>query len=361
MVSTFFMLDTIGILLYAFSVGCSVAYGKPHSANERNTIMSSEWTTFPDGAKFNPGDTLVSPQRLYYCALDADGSFSIYRGDPRTAATTERAWSTNTPLPAGWSYPQMLLRKGPWNHGVKNLQLVAQGTPYLQRLWESGGSSDVSVPMSGSLRDDGRLVLQQNNHEVWSNGFSDPVVEYVVKTITYDIPSAKIKKDSPHGTLEQELDNTRSDIPQHMKVSKGISTSVTSTWSNATGFSATVGGEVTAGVPGVASSKVSFSASVSNTFTFGRSDVKTQSLTWEFDLTAPPKKRYKGIAEINEAEFEVPYTVVGELHFKSGYKLSNHSFSGIYAGKNSYLGLYSVVDVTDPVEKHVLSRNILVG
>jgi hypothetical protein len=247
----------------------------------------------------------------------------------------------------------MLLRKGPWNQNLKNLQLVAHGGGHLKQVWQSGGSSDVNVPMSATLGDDGKLILQQNNQEVWSNGYSDPVVEYIVKTISYDIPSAKIKTDSLHGTLEQELDNTKSDSSQHMKMSKSTGTAVTSTWSNATGFSATVGGEVSSGVPCVAQAKVSFSASVSNTFTLGGSKATNVAITFEFDLTAPPRKKYKGIADINEAEFDVPYTVVGELHFRSGKKLVNHKLSGIYTGKNSYLGIYRVVDVTEGIENLV--------
>lgn len=42
---------------------------------------------------------------------------------------------------------------------------------------------------------------------------------------------------------------------------------------------------------------------------------------------------------------EVPYSVFGELHFRSGRRVK-HRFSGIYQGKNGYLGKYVVDDIT---------------
>jgi hypothetical protein len=63
-------------------------------------------------------------------------------------------------------------------------------------------------------------------------------------------------------------------------------------------------------------------------------------------LSVPAGKTYRGWASIRQAEFEVPYTAIGELHFKSGRKV-RHKLHGTYQGKTGYLGVYHVEDVTD--------------
>ena len=293
------------------------------------------------------GDYIYSPSRLYIGVLEANGDFNIYRGESPDDPGKILVWGTNTgrsPSADPFVYC-ILLRKGPFDQRIKNLQIFSrEPNQPLRQVWSSGGSSDLTSEIAGFLGDDGKLSLRQNDQEVWHNGFSDPVVEYVVETIDYDIPRARIKSDTPHGTLEQVLENNV-DIEQEMHMSKKTSTTMTSSWSNATGLKATISGSVTGGVPGVASATVTMSAEVSNTFTLGGSTSKAVDIGFDFTLKVPPKKKYRGSADINEAEFEVPYTVVGELHFKSGSKL-RHKLSGTYQGKCGYLGIYRVDDIT---------------
>jgi hypothetical protein len=133
-------------------------------------------------------------------------------------------------------------------------------------------------------------------------------------------------------------------------MSKKTSTTVISSWSNTTGFKATVGGKVTVGVPGVSSGEANWSFEASNTFTLGGSTSSALEITFTFDLLVPPNATYRAWAQIKEAEFELPYTVFGELHFKSGKKI-RHKLSGTYQGKNGYLGFYQVDDITKGREK----------
>jgi Clostridium epsilon toxin ETX/Bacillus mosquitocidal toxin MTX2 len=303
------------------------------------------------------GDYIYSPSRLYFGALQANGEFNIYQGESPDDPAKNKVWSTNSgrSWPADSSLDGIVLRKGPFDHSRKTLQIFADDQ-HLISIWNSGGSTDLTNEVVGLLGDDGKLSLQQNGNEVWSTGFSDPVAEYIVDTIEYDIPRAKINADAPQGTLEQELENN-GDLEQEMHMTKKTSTTLTSSWSNATGFKATVSGTVTGGVPGVSSASVTMSAEFSNTFTFGESTSKAVDIGFDFTLKVPPKKKYKGTAEINKAKFEVPYTVFGELHFKSGKKIK-HKLSGTYHGKCGYLGIYRVDDVTAGAPKMVLMKYI---
>jgi hypothetical protein len=299
-------------------------------------------------------DYLYSPSRTHIAVFEEDANLNIYQGESPDDPGKKKVWSTGANLPSDREATLLVLRAGPFDHGTKNLQIFAgyKGGGTFMQLWASGGSRDLASPMTAVLGDDGNLTLRQNGQTVWSNGYSDPLVEFIVETIEYDLPRGTIKSDTESDVLEQKLHNGGA-IDQSMKMSKSTSTSVTSTWSNATGFSATIGGEVTAGVPGVASAKVSMSASVSNTFTLGGSHSTTTNIGFDFNLNVPAGRTYRGWASVRQAEFEVPYTAVGELHFKSGRKI-RHKILGTYQGKTGYLGVYNVEDVTDGNNKAVM-------
>ncbi len=307
----------------------------------------------------NGVDYIFSPSRTHIAALEENGEFVIYAGESPDDATKQLGWSSGAKVPPGYQVVSMGIRKGPFDNRKKNLQIfmgkISGGS--LTQLWASGGSGDLQSPMEVTLRDDGNLSLRQNKdgewQEIWNNGYSNPVVEFVVEAIEYDIPRSKMQTDTQTDVLEQVLDNTKSNQDQTMTMRKDVTTTVTSTWSNATGFTATISGEVTSGVPGVASAKVSMSASVQNTFTLGGSKSKSDSVGFNFNLNVPKGTKYRGWANIQTAEFEVPYTVTGELRFKSGRKV-RHTLSGIYHGKTGYLGLYHVEDVTTDEHKPVM-------
>lgn len=279
--------------------------------------------------------------------VEEDGNLNVYQGESPDDPGKKRVWSTGSTLPSDREANALVLRAGPFDHSIKNLQIFAayKGGGTIMQLWASGGSRDLASAMVAVLADDGNLTLRQNDQTVWSNGYSDPLVEFIIEAIEYDVPRGTIKSDTEADVLEQQLHNGGA-INQNMKMAKSTSTSVTSSWSNATGFSASIGGEVTSGVPGVASAKVTMSASVTNTFTLGGSHSTTNNIGFDFDLNVPPGRTYRGWASVRQAEFEVPYTAVGELHFKSGRKV-RHRLSGTYQGKAGYLGVYNVDDITD--------------
>ena len=305
----------------------------------------------------NGPDYIYSPSRTYFAVLEENGDFTTYGGENPDDPAKVKVWSTNSSgrLPAGYVVSVLMIRSGPFDRSKKNIQIFAhnpgQGST-LTQIWNSGGSRDLTSSMRAVPGDDGKLALLQNNQEIWNNGFSDPVVEYLVEDIAYDVPRGKITSDSDTDVLEQVLQNN-SDIQQQMHMSKQTTTTVTSSWSNATGFTATIGGEVTSGVPGVASAKVTMSSSITNTFTLGGSKSKALQVGFDFTLAVPPHKTYRGWANVRQAEFEVPYTVTGELHFRSGRKAQG-KLSGIYQGKTGYLGVYHVDEMKDGVARPVM-------
>jgi hypothetical protein len=300
--------------------------------------------------KFYVNDYIYSPSRLYFAVLEANGEFNIYAGESPDDSAKIKVWSSNRRVSPPFEHLELYLSYFPAldNKNMLYVLMNRPGNHYFEVVWRSGGSGDLKSPIEARLGDDGKLSLRQNQNgvwnEKWNNGFSDPVVEYIVETLDYDKPRAKIKSNADVGILEQILQNDTS-VDQTMKMSRKHTTAIVSSWSNATGLKTTVGGKVTVGVPGVSSGEASWSLEFSNTYTFGESTSNSFEIGFDFNLTVPANKTYRGWAQITQAELEVPYTVFGELHFKSGRRIK-HKLSGTYTGKNGDLGRYHIEDIT---------------
>jgi hypothetical protein len=304
---------------------------------------------------------LPSPSGLYFGMVEHDGKFVVYRG----ASPEDKhdvLWSTSVSNPAVVQGARDIMLSFGHKEYVASpvyARVVAQKDSRFYDLWTSGkvdiGKTDT---IKAVVEDDGSLCLyglgegepSSAAKVLWKSDKTDPVVEYIVERIDYDIPHAKIGARTDSSILEQILHNNSPVKDQTMHMSKKTSTTVISSWSNSTGFKATLGGKVTAGVPGVSSAEANWSFEASNTYTLGESTSSALEITFTFDLVVPPNATYRAWAQIKEAEFELPYTVFGELHFKSGKKI-RHKLSGTYQGKNGYVGFYQVDDITKGREK----------
>ncbi|MGG5886058.1 hypothetical protein ACLF3G_02890 [Falsiroseomonas sp. HC035] len=294
-------------------------------------------------------DYLYSPSRLYFAVLEENGDFNVYRGETPEDPARILVWSNGASarMPSGHVVTVMVLRAGPFDHGTKNLQIFSHDPnrgSTLRQLWASGGSSNLASPMVAMLGDDGSVVVRQDDHDVWTSGFSDPVGEFLVEQITYDAPRGTIQADNEVDVLEESVTNN-GDVSQSMKMARSTISTVTSNWSKTHSAQFTIGGELQVTIPGVGHAKVTSSTSVTDTFTFGETRAKATSIGFEFPLVVPAHKTYRGWASVREAKFEVPYTVFGELHFRSGAKVK-HAFSGTYQGKTGYMGTFQIDDVT---------------
>jgi len=317
-------------------------------------------------------DYLVSPSRIYFGILEGDGKFVIYRGGS-PEDRHDALWSTSVSDSKLAKSAQQIFVSFSHDAYVDNpvyIRTVARRDespvgPRYYSLWTSG-KVNLKKPKTDTIKagveDDGNFCLYvlgqgEPSSEArvgWKSNKTDPVVEYIVDRIEYDTPRAKIGVRKDTQILEQTLTNNSS-RDQSMQMSKSTSTTVLSSWSNTTGFKATVGGKVTVGVPGVSSGEANWSFEVSNTFTLGGSTSTTSQIGFNFNLLVPANATYRGWAQIQEVEFELPYTVFGELHFKSGRKMW-HKLSGTYQGKNGYVGVYVVDDITPGKEKAELFR-----
>jgi hypothetical protein len=313
-------------------------------------VISEGMELYPPGAVAGRGlDWLYSPSRLYFAAFEANGDFNVYRGDNPDDPGRTLVWSNaaSRSIPAGYVPVSMKLRAGPFDRNTKNLQTFChhptRGST-LTLAWQSGGSRNLAAPLVAALRDDGGLVLRQGEAEIWWNGFSDPVKAFIPQRVTYDAPRGTIHTDEEVDVLESIVNNDGDITQPGMKLSDSRTVTFTSTWSKTHTASFSIGAELQVALPGVGHAKVTSTTSTSDAFTWGETKTKTKTIGFELQVNVPAHATYRGWASLRQADFEVPYTVLGELHFQSGAKVT-HQFSGMYKGRTGYTGVAHIVPV----------------
>jgi hypothetical protein len=284
--------------------------------------------------------------------IEPTGDFTVYQGGPPDNPDKQKVWSTEsssrrgpndmvgiTFFPTDW-----MLERG--EGGPRHMQVHAQNGR-AHYLWQdnSWGTPNWKDATECVLTDEGSLQLRQNGQTLWNNGFSDPIVEYILDDCSYDTDHVTRSKPKDKGAMEQDLENN-TELEQSMTMSKSLATSVTSSWSNTFGVKASISAKAAVKIPLVGSGEVTVSTEVSNAYTWGGSQSSTTTINISIPIRVPPHKKYRGYAFLQEVEIEVPYTMRGEFHFKSGRKVTQ-TIVGIYKGMNSYLGSYRVDDITD--------------
>jgi hypothetical protein len=304
-----------------------------------------------DAGALTVNDYVYSPSQVYFGALEKSGDFTIYAGESPSDPEKAKVWSTGSAMPAGYEVTQMLIRKGPFDNRVKNLQIFCHDPNHgstLTQAWQSPGSSDLDSVMEGRLADDGSLSLRQLDRVVWDNGFSDSLLDYSLTKIDYDTRPDQVHR-KPVGEpqiLEIQRVKNGTGAPQTFPLEKTSVLSTTHSWSNKTGITVGVKSTTSVSIPLVGSESVEWSASVTDEFTFGKSVSDTQSIKLTLSLTVLPGKTYKAWASITQIEFELPFTTTGVFRFKSGRQIAR-TIQGTFRGLSGYVGQAGYDDITD--------------
>ena len=86
------------------------------------------------------------------------------------------------------------------------------------------------------------------------------------------------------------------------------------------------------GIPMVFEGKVDVSMEVTNTFTWNGSTSEQTTFSWSTPITLDPGEEGDVMVTVTTSKIEVPYTLTGELVFKSGKRLSRR-IEGTYTAR----------------------------
>ncbi len=163
-------------------------------------------------------------------------------------------------------------------------------------LWTSSEfSSGADNSVEAVLEDDGNVCVYKlidghrppSNPRLWQSGTTDPVVDYDISKLDYDLGAAKIVELIDLSIYSGSLENpTNRDGTFH--IGNTESTPIMSGWSDSLAIKVGIKTTFDAGIPLIGDGKVELSLETTNTYTWNGSTTETRSFTWSADIIAGP-------------------------------------------------------------------------
>jgi len=240
-------------------------------------------------------DYIQSPNGVFFAIMQDDGNFVVYRGSGPDDSHGP-LWATNQLAPGGQFFAIM--------------------------------------------QDDGNFVVFRgtgpgdNHGPLWATQAMDPVVDYEISSIDYDIAAAKVLRSGPAELYSQHVNNN---LPnqQTSTISGSSSVSETSSWSDSLAVKVGVKTSFQCGVPLLADGKVEVSLEVTNTYTWSGSETRTKTWSFSTPVTILPGGEGVVLVAATISTMAVPYTLTGTLILSSGTRMPGQ-LKGIYTGTNSH-------------------------
>lgn len=253
-------------------------------------------------------NNLIYGIRLYY-GREGQGSFHL--GVPENELSR---WSIKL---SSWDVPEgeviVRIEGRISGHYISQLKFFTdRGTASLQFGGRSGSSFSVNEPDSGGLRTISGYVNKRRHKSLQRavasmTFYFDPPC--YIKDIKYDLAAleAARAKATPESLAHQEIPN-RTSVEQTVeyKDTKTIAISKTLTFQQSMGFK--LGGEVTAGVPGVASATTNFEFSGSTSSGKSYVNTSTREISWTVPVKVPPGKKIIVDSTVRRYQAVVPFT-----------------------------------------------------
>jgi hypothetical protein len=290
---------------------------------------------------YNVGDYFYSPNRLYFAILQEDGRFVVYRG----AGPEDRhdaLWATRE--------ADKFFRRSHVNIGfIDDAIEGATGATWLA-VTQSRADPKARLliwvtnvffatdHLKAVMQDDGNFCIfplePPDSGAFWATGSVDPLVDYEISNIEYDLPKVKILNAVDFSIYSLTVPNTSRDR-QTSTIGSTYTTTTTSGWSDALAIKASIKTTFKAGIPVVGEGGVELLLETQNTYTWNGSDSKARTFSWSAPIAVEPGDVGHVLVTMTTSTIRVPYTTTGAGVFKSGRRASVR-INGIYEGQNSH-------------------------
>jgi hypothetical protein len=294
--------------------------------------MPAKGSFLKTGEYLGTNDYLVADNQLFFAIQQGDGNLCVYRGSG-PGDNHGLLWDTHATA-GGGKFFAVLQADG-------NFCTYRGSGPGSQGSWLWG--SQATAPggvFFAALQGDGNLCVYKgkdpgdNKGYVWGTQAIDPVADFEIATLDYDVNGAKVLQSGPAELYRQTVRND-SQYPQSSTITGSQSVSETSGWSDSLAVKVGVSTSFKTGIPFVAEGKVQVSVEVTNTYTWNGS--KTSTKTWGFNtpVSVPAKTVIIGLVSATLSTIAVPYTMKGSFILRSGVRIPG-TIQGTYLGTNSH-------------------------
>jgi toxin ETX/toxin MTX2 len=284
-------------------------------------------------------DFIHSPKHLYFGRLEPDGRFVVYRGTGPDDKYDE-LWSTKRPMKSGMELMGLCFMGTPFQDRPVTLKVLAKqpGAGNSESVWATTSFNHAfkELPRAVVL-DDGNFCVVLGDGSatpLWASSITDPVVDVDVTDIQYDIKNARTLSDFDWLIDSADLENP-SDRDSTFTISRTATNTVTSGWSDSLAIKIGVKTTFKAGIPFVGKGGVEIQVETTNTYTWNGSTTDGQTFSWTAPITVGPWERGHVVVSGKKSKIRVPYTLTGEVTFKSGKKFTK-KIDGIYEGTNGH-------------------------
>ncbi|MEQ4616765.1 MAG: ETX/MTX2 family pore-forming toxin [Corticimicrobacter sp.] len=176
------------------------------------------------------------------------------------------------------------------------------------------------------------------DHDSYATRFhiqdSDPVVDFEIDSIEYDLERATIDQ-VPLVVLQQAVTNS-TDIDQECELSGSESVTETSSWSDTLGIKAGIKSSLKVQVPLLGEGGVELSAEASQSYTSGGCTSRQRTVAWKATIKVLAHHYGSVSVLVMKGNVIVPFVLKGTFIHKSGRREPNQSVTGSYAGSNAY-------------------------
>ncbi|KAJ7451332.1 hemolytic lectin [Mycena latifolia] len=178
-------------------------------------------------------------------------------------------------------------------------------------------------------------------HQVYPDQFfAFEYEDMVVDRIEYELRLGKIIASTPRVLASQTLDNN-TDHKQEMSFAMSEKQTQTSSFDYTTGLTLSVGATIKAGIPEIAEGEFRMDTSISETWTYGKTESFEKTYTASFPVKAGPHMTVHAVSTVNVGTLEVPYT----LYLSSKSTGTKAETRGIWRGVSSWALRHSISQV----------------
>ncbi len=275
---------------------------------------------------------LVSPSRLFFAVQQSDGNFCTYHGSSPSDNHGGVWCSMQHPGPGSY----FAVQQSDGNF------CVYRGTGPSDN--QGGVWCSMQAPGEGDyfaiIQDDGNFCVYRgtgpsdNKGGVWCSMKTDPVANFEINHIEYDVASAQVLKSGPAELYRQTV-RYSTQMDQQSTIEGSESVEQTSSWSDSLGITVGVSTSFACGVPLLAEGKVEVSVEANNTYTWSGSQTRSRSWSWSAPVTVAAGSVASVVVSTTLSTIAVPYTLTGTVVFASGARMPG-SVTGLYTGTNSH-------------------------
>mgnify|MGYP000102456782 CR=1 FL=1 len=257
---------------------------------------------------------------------------TLTNGESRTFGKLEDRYQGSLELAPG----ELITKLSIWGNGAGTRtgafrMETNKGQVFFPKMYDWGLKTEYVMDVGSGLL---AGIYGGANSDIDRLGFAFllPIRNSVLKDVSYPTLAAYLVATTPFTIDQITIDNLQGTVSQGAVLKNSQSFTVSREWSNSTALEVSITSSVSASIPLVADVSVETSVSLSNVYSFGRSESETIERGVDHNVTCPPGQMLRATATTYQDKLDIPYNGRFEVEIQSTGAKFSYSVSGNYKG-----------------------------